>query len=140
MNIPREVILDLLPVYMAGEASPETKAWLEEYLAGDPDLADQVRRQQSEGFHNAPLSPVPPELELRALQRTRRLMAQLRWLFGLGMAFTAFALSLAISFRPFTIRPLLLYYPAQLGPCLAAGIVCWIAYFSLRRRLRVGRP
>jgi DNA-directed RNA polymerase specialized sigma24 family protein len=34
---------------------------------------------------------------------------------------------------------LLLDYPAQLGPCLAAGAACWTAYFLLRRRLRATR-
>jgi anti-sigma factor RsiW len=88
MSIPKEVILDLLPVYLAGEASPATRAWLEEYLAQDPELADRVRRQRTENLDHT-LPPLPPELELRALRRTRRMMTLLRWLFGLGMAFSA---------------------------------------------------
>ena len=43
MNIPKEVILDLLPVYLAGEVSPATRAWIEEYLAQNPELAERVR-------------------------------------------------------------------------------------------------
>ena len=138
MSIPKEVILDLLPVYLAGEASPATRAWLEEYLAQDPKLADQVRRQRTESLDPA-LPPLPPELELRALRRTRRVMALQRWLFGLGIAFSAAALSFQISYPPFSFRLLLLDYPAQLGPCLAAGAACWTAYFLLRRRLRATR-
>ncbi len=138
MSIPKEVILDLLPIYLAGEASPATRAWLEEYLAQDPELADRVRRQRTEGFNQA-LPPLPPELELRALRRTRRMMTLLRWLFGLGMAFSAIALALEVSFRPLKFRLLLLDYPAQLGPCLAAGVACWTAYFVLRQRLRTTR-
>src|SRR5713101_8033767 len=80
MSIPKEVILDLLPVYLAGEASPATRAWLEEYLAQDPELADRVRRQRTESLDQT-LPPLPPELELRALRRTRRMMTLLRWLF-----------------------------------------------------------
>jgi len=129
------VILDLLPVYLAGEASPATRAWLEEYLAQDPELADRVRRQRTESLDQT-LPPLPPELELRALRRTRRMMTLLRWLFGLGMAFSAIALALEVSFRPLRFRLLLLDYPAQLGSCLAAGVACWTAYFVLRLRLR----
>ena len=33
MNVTREVILDLLPVYVSGEASPATKALIEAILA-----------------------------------------------------------------------------------------------------------
>lgn len=138
MSIPKEVILDLLPVYLAGEASPATRAWLEEYLAHDPELADRVRRQWTESFDQA-LPPLPPELELRALRRTRRVVALQRWLFGFGIAFSAVALSFQISFPSFTCRLLLLDYPAQLGPCLVAGVACWTAYFLLRRRLRATR-
>jgi anti-sigma factor RsiW len=138
MSIPKEVILDLLPLYLAGEASPATRAWLEEYLAHDPELADRVRHQWTGSFDQA-LPPLPPELELRALRRTRRVVALQRWLFGFGIAFSAVALSFQISFPPFTCRLLLLDYPAQLGPCLAAGAACWTAYFLLRRRLRATR-
>ena len=99
-------------------------------------MADRVRRQWTEGFGEVLPPPLPPELELRALRRTRRMMALLRWLFGFGMAFSAVALAIQVSFRPFKIRPLLLDYPEQLGLCLAAGVACWTVYYVLRRRLR----
>ena len=139
MSVPKEVILDLLPVYLAGEASPATRAWLEEYLAGDPELADRVRRQMTEGLGQTPPPPLPPELEADTLRRTRRALTLLRWWFGLGIAFTAVALQLEISFPPFQVRLLLLEHPAVLGPCLAAAAACWAAYFRLRWRLRTTR-
>jgi hypothetical protein len=43
MNVTREVILDLLPVYLAGEASPATRALIEEYMEQDPELAQRLR-------------------------------------------------------------------------------------------------
>ena len=136
MNIPEEVILDLVAVDLTGEASPATRAWLEEYLAQNPELADRVRRQRAESLDQPLPPPPPPELELRALQRTRRMLTLLRWLFGLGMAFLAIALALEISFPPLRVRLLILDYPAQLGPCLAVAVACWTAYFTLRRQLR----
>lgn len=135
MNVPKEVVLDLLPVYLAGEASPATRAWIEEYLAQDPELADQVRRQWTAAAET-PLPPLPPELELRALRRTRRVIALQRWLFGFGIAFSAIALAVEISFSPLKIRLLLQDYPAQLLPCLMVAAACWTGYFLLRRRLR----
>lgn len=138
MSIPKEVILDLLPVYLAGEASPPTRAWLEEQLARDPELADQIRRSRSDPFGQA-LPPLPPELELRSLRRTHRLMALQRWLFGFGIAFSATALSFQVSFPPLKLRLLLLDDPAHLGPFLVAGVACWTAYYLLRRRLRATR-
>jgi anti-sigma factor RsiW len=43
MNITPDVITDLLPIYLAGEASPGTRALLEEYLRDNPAFAKEVR-------------------------------------------------------------------------------------------------
>ena len=140
MNVTREVILDLLPVYLAGEASPATRTLVEEYMKQDPDLAQRIRLQLTEGLARAVPSDLPPELELRSLKRTRTLLARQRWLFGFGMWFTALALSLRISFDEGHLtefRFLLLDYPVQFGACLALGLICWIAYFTIRRGLRM---
>jgi hypothetical protein len=136
MSIPKEVIQDLLPVYLAGEVSLVTRAWVEQQLARTPELAEQLRRQMTENI-GSDLPPLPPpELELLALRRTRRMMALLRWLFGLGLAFSAIALALEITFRPlFRVRLLLFDNPVQLGTCLVVGVLCWVAYFALRSRL-----
>jgi len=141
MSVPKEVILDLLPVYLAGEASPATRAWLEQQLSQDAELAERLRTHRllspNQGTQLPSPPSVPPELALRALQRTRRLMTRLRWLFGLGMAFTASAFSLEFSVSPVKIRLLIFDYPEPLGVSLLIGIACWIAYFQLRRRLRI---
>ena len=42
MNIKREVILDLMPMYLADEVSAETRALVEKYLETDPKLAKVV--------------------------------------------------------------------------------------------------
>lgn len=136
MKITKETILDLLPLYLAGEASPATRALVEEYLAQDPELAQRVRRPPVDDFsHAAPLS-VPPELELRTLRRTRRRIALLRWVFAWGLVFSLCALAFQISFSPFRLRLLIFDYPAAVGSCLAIGVVFWILYFLLRAKLR----
>jgi hypothetical protein len=38
MNITREVVTDLLPVYFSGEASGDTKVLVEDYFRQDPDF------------------------------------------------------------------------------------------------------
>ena len=136
-NIPKEVVLDLLPLYLAGETSPATREWLKAYLDQNPELAEQARRQRSRGRILGPaLPPLSPEVEMLVLRRTQRMLASLRWLFALALAFTAIALAMEITFRPLHIRLLLFHYPAHLGPVLVAGALCWTAYFALKRRLR----
>ena len=47
MEITRNVILDLLPLYLADEASADTKALVERYLKEDPELADIARESEA---------------------------------------------------------------------------------------------
>ena len=139
MNVTREVILDLLPLYLTGEASPATRELVEEYLKQDPELARRLRNQWAENLSRVAPSTLPPELELHALRRTRGLIGWQRRLFAAAITFSALALTSEISFHRGQIREFHLMiqeYPLPFGICLALAVVCWIAYLSIRRRLR----
>jgi hypothetical protein len=139
MNVTREVVLDLFPLYLAGEASPATRALVEEYLKQDPEFAERIRLQWADNIHKVLPSALPPDLELRSLRRTRSLLIWQRWLFALAIGFSSICLSNEFSFEGGHFKEfhfLLRDYPAQFGTCLVVGVVCWIAYFTLRRRLR----
>ena len=53
MNVTREVILDLLPVYLSGEASPATRTLVEEYLRQDAELAQRIRVSMADNLARA---------------------------------------------------------------------------------------
>jgi len=138
MNVKREVILDLLPIYLAGEASPATRALVEEFLVQDSELAQSVRSQQTDNSLRMVLPELPPELELKSLHRTRYLLGWQRWLFGLGIGFSAVSLTSEFSFKEGRLREfhfLIRDYPSVFGTCVVIGLACWIAYFCIRRRL-----
>ncbi|MBN2245440.1 MAG: hypothetical protein JW755_06315 [Candidatus Aminicenantes bacterium] len=44
MKITKNVILDLLPLYLADEVSADTRALIEEYLESDPELAKVAKK------------------------------------------------------------------------------------------------
>lgn len=141
MNVTREVILDLLPLYLSGESSPATRTLVEEYLKQDPELAQRVRLQWADNFDKAMPSALPPDLELRSLRRTRSLLTWQRWLFGLGITFSSISLSNESSFEGWHLKEfhfLVRDYPLEFGTSLALGLACWIAYFLIRRRLHSG--
>jgi hypothetical protein len=143
MNVTREVILDLLPVYLAGEASPATRALIEEYMEQDKELAQRIRVQWVDNLAKITPAALPPDLELRSLRRTRALIGWQKWLFGFGICFTAIALTSQISFQGGRIKEfhlLMRDFPAQFGSFAALAIACWIGYYSIRRRLRTPRP
>jgi len=139
MNVTREVILDLLPLYLAGDVSPATRALVEEYLKQDPDLALRLRLQWAEGLERAAPSGLPPQLVMKWLKRTRKLLAMQKRLFGFALGFAAFGLSIEFSTRNghfqefhFLVRD----YPQIFGLFLGISFVCWIAYFFVKNRIR----
>ena len=64
-KITRNVILDLMPLYLAGEASQDTKQLVEQYLETDKELAEMAK--QSTTFDLPKDVPVPLEKD-HALQ------------------------------------------------------------------------
>ena len=139
MNVTREVILDLLPVYLSGEASPATSSLVEENMKLDKALARQIRERWAENFAKASPSLLPPDLELKSLRRTKNLLGWQRWLFGFGMFFSLIPLSCEFTFaggRLTEFHFLMHNSPVELSVCLTLAAACWIAYFGLRQQLR----
>jgi anti-sigma factor RsiW len=136
MKVAREVILDLLPLYLAGEASPATRALVEDSLREDPELERRVRAGDAALVPDVKVAP-RPEAELASLLRTRRTLGRLRWTCALATTCTAISLALRIDFtdgRLTTFRFLIADYPLPFGLCMAAGAALWALYFSMRRR------
>ena len=48
MNITRDVMVDMLPVYFSGEASEDTKRLMEEYFRANPDF-ERIARGERRG-------------------------------------------------------------------------------------------
>ena len=141
MKVTREVIQDLLPVYLSGEASSDTRTLVEEFLSNDLELARKVRERWSEPLSQAMPSALPPELELKTLRRTRRMLAWQKWSFAMAITFSALMLSLEISWdgRHQVVRLLMLDYPVLMLPCLTLALIFWAIYLRLRRRSRTSR-
>lgn len=95
MNISREVVTDLLPVYFSGEASNDTKSLVEDYFRENPDFE---RLARSAGTPLETLRTTPPlaadsEKEKRDIESIRCGLDRRKWLFGLSLFFTLSPLS-----------------------------------------------
>ncbi|HYV98703.1 MAG TPA: hypothetical protein VE967_14705 [Gemmatimonadaceae bacterium] len=135
MNVSRDVIIDLLPLYASGEASAATQELVREYLAHDPGLAELVRQQN--GTSDSARITVPPDLEAKSFRRTKRRLALQRWAFGLAWLFTAVSLGIRIQSdggRVTSVRLLLQDAPLQFGTLGLLAVISWVTYFSLRRK------
>ena len=74
MNVTREVILDLLPLYLAGEASTETQSLVKEYLENDPDLK-RLAQQWQERLPGPPPAAANPDAQALAFHEAKRQIA-----------------------------------------------------------------
>jgi hypothetical protein len=135
MNVTREVIIDLLPLYFSGEASPDTIAVVDEFFRQDPEFAYLARKMsmvQEKIVREVP----PPEaaMEKHALKKTRE-MVQTRnaWL-GFAVAYT---LAPLLFFKHhgqwwFMVRD----NPEMARMFLFFGFFCWVAYLFYYAKLR----
>jgi hypothetical protein len=74
MKVTRDVILDLLPLYLADEASADTRVLVEHYLENDPELADSVRHSTAIELPRDIPVPLTKENEMKTFEQTKRLM------------------------------------------------------------------
>jgi hypothetical protein len=87
MNITKNIINDLIPLYFANECSADTRALVEEYLQQNPEQGDELRR-----IINTPVpGTVPPAKnldEVRAFRQARRRLRRRSWLMALAIFFS----------------------------------------------------
>lgn len=90
MNITRDVMTDLLPVYFSGEASEDTKQLVETYFRENPDFEWIARRAAMPLEQLRRAAPVRAEAEREkyALQRARKEFLRRRVVFGVALLFT----------------------------------------------------
>ena len=74
MEVTRDVILDLLPLYMAGEVSADSHQLVEKYLQTDPELARLVERTAAINLTNEVPVPLTQEDQMEAYKEAKRVM------------------------------------------------------------------
>jgi predicted anti-sigma-YlaC factor YlaD len=136
MNVTKNVVIDLLPAYLSGEASADTRALIEEMAAREPAVArllDAARRDEREPALRQAIVP-PADLERESVSRTR---AALRWRGWL------LALSIACALTPFAMAfdgghvMFVMFYDKPASQVLwLLALAFWLGYSALGRRLR----
>ena len=140
MTITRDVINDLLPVYLSGDASADTRALVERFLAGDPTLAAEVKAHAERGAALLQTLGTSTQLaasdaEVATFERVRRHHRDRNTFLAFGVAFAL--TPLAFSFSNGHIHWLMLRdNPTQALIFLAASAYCWISFAVLTRRGR----
>jgi len=134
VNISRDVVKDLIAVYLAGDASADTRALVESYLKTDPELAKDV---EAAGHATLGLPPTHmPTAEKQALEATQQQLKVRTSTLVVAMIFTV--LPLTFAFHGTTITFLLIRDAPVIGLAWwATAAIMWIWHLMIRRRLRV---
>jgi hypothetical protein len=133
MDITRDVIKDLLPLYVSGEVSADTKALVEGYLRLDPELARAVAAAKA---LELPPTPPAPTGEKTRLDETRRLLKQKTDTLIVAILFSV--LPFTFTFNGDGITFLLIRDRPVVGSAwLFTAAALWGWYVYLHRRLRV---
>ena len=134
MNITKNVITDLYPLYAENECSADTRALVEEYLRANPAHAEELRRIMTTSLPPVRLTQAQLD-EAAALRKARRAL-RLR---GTVMGFAIF-----FSLCPFSVQHTegkthWLFLDSPLQALLFGGIAIalWFLYAAMKRHSRI---
>jgi hypothetical protein len=133
MNITKDIITDLLPLYQSGEVSEDTRKLVDAYLHDHPDFAREAKAALKNPFPQTAVPKLNQE-ELSSLRKTKRI---------LRLRSTIMALAIFFSLCPFSFIHtdnrsyfLLTESPNYALAYGAVGIVFWGIWLTMKRRAR----
>ncbi len=74
MKITRNVILDLLPLYLADEVSEDTRVLVEKYLKTDPQLAKVAKQSAAMELPGDIPVPITQDDKMKAYRKAQRII------------------------------------------------------------------
>lgn len=133
-KITRNVISDLWPVYASGEATKDTRALVESFLADHPECVAEFEGPVALPAADAAIAP---DAEARALVRTKELMRGGRWLHGVRLVALVLTVLALVRFYADTLEIFLV----RLGVAAIAWALFSVLVLRERRRaMRVANP
>jgi len=134
MNITKNIIADLYPLYAENECSADTRALVDEYLRANPGHAEELCRIMTTSVPAPRLSAAQLD-EAAALRKARRAV---RW------RGTVMGLAIFFSLAPFSVSHingqthwLLIESPLTATLYGSVGIGLWVIYAMMKRRSRI---
>lgn len=136
MNVTRDVVTDLLPLYFSGEASADTRTLVEDYFRQDPDFERIARgaAKPLETLRAATPIAAGPEKEKRDLECVRSGLQWRKVLFGVSLFLTLVPLSFHFT-HGHIVSVMVRDAPWEAAFCWSLAVLFWFLYFArLRRR------
>ena len=152
MNVTDDVLNDLLTLYLAGEASADTRALIEERARREPSFAAkmaaarEVDRAAARAIDLPAMLATPPsDVEVRALRQTRQAIFLRTLFFAGGLVFTLLPLVFVKGVRVLPGFPgdgdhaeflILGRYSGLVWAFWSIAAACWIACWVMNRGVR----
>jgi anti-sigma factor RsiW len=122
-NVTRDVIVDLWPLYVSGEASQDTRGLIERFLREDLALARELNQSASGPVPGQDIPSLSPDHELKTLARIQRRLAGPIWLLQLALVFTCLAFGRIVSDTSFDVSPRTFIATAAVAACFWAAFL-----------------
>ena len=90
-GVTRDVILDLLPLYLADEVSADTRRLVECYLETDPQIAEMVENATATGLPADIPIPLTTEEKMKAYNEAKRQLTLRTLIIATTIAFVTLA-------------------------------------------------
>jgi hypothetical protein len=134
MNVTREVVTDLLPIYFSDEASADTKVLVEDYFRQDPDFERIARRAAMPLETMRAAAPIGAcsEREKRDLESVLWGLRRRTWLFGVSLFLTLVPLSFDFT-RGHIVSVMLRDAPWRAAFDWSLAAALWFLYFARLR-------
>ena len=138
VDVNRQVISDLWPIYASGEASADTRALVDAFLASDPAFGRTLQESAGVTLGVSSAPALAPDHELETLARIRRRLSGYLGFLWLAMLFSMMAFGRIVSDTSWDVSPLNFIVVASI-----AGVF-WIAFvvslIRMRARILVVTP
>lgn len=133
-TISRDVVKDLLPVYLLGEASADTRRLVEDFLATDEALRRDV--EAARRISLPPTDAPPPTAEKKTLDATRQLLKHRTSTLATAVLFTLLPFSFVVKDSEVTFL-LFRDEPVIAAAWWFTAAVLWVWHIRIRLRARV---
>jgi hypothetical protein len=131
MKVTRDVITDLMPAYLSGEASADTRALVDEFFASDPQLREIFTKGATEKMLESVTLALPPDHEKQTVDRARRLLRLRDLLMAVTIVFICIPFSFRVSDEGF--RPVWGNLPKGMYAFAGAAFVSALAWVIIDR-------
>jgi hypothetical protein len=122
-NITREIIADLYPLYVSGDASPDTRLLVQAFVKEDPEFLKTLSDEGWDALAACAPPSLSPDHELRTLARVKKRLLGPMGVMRFAIIFSCLAFGRIVSDTSFDVSPRKFIVTASIAVCF------WVWFF-----------